>query len=165
MPVSPLTPRHLRRPFSAATGSGRYFFAQGWDPPGGSHRAKPPEGSLRSQEREGRLSRMLSRSAPVDAETNDVGVAVAQPLSPELVLVSPDLRAQALELLPALDPDALFEVLPRPTQAPALDAPPHPSRSRLLAVAAYAVEALVFGALRAIALIVIIATAAFLLAR
>ena len=27
LPVSPLTPRHLRRPFSAATGSGRFLFA------------------------------------------------------------------------------------------------------------------------------------------
>ena len=92
--------------------------------------------------------------------------AVAQPLSPELVLVSPDLRAHAFELLPALDPDALFEVSPRPTQALALVPPPDfPARPRVLAVAAYAVEALVFGTLRAIALIAIIATVAFLLAR
>ena len=37
-----------------------------------------------------------------------MGAAVAHEISPELVLVCPELRAQALTLLPALDPDELF---------------------------------------------------------
>jgi hypothetical protein len=96
-----------------------------------------------------------------------MGAAVAHDLSPELVLVCPELRAQALELLPAIDPDALFEVAPRPKPALAL-VPPAPApapRPRVLAVAAYAAEALVMGMLRGAALIAVIASAAFLLAR
>ena len=95
-----------------------------------------------------------------------MGAAVAHDLSPELVLVCPELRAQALELLPAIDPDALFEVAPRPEPALALVPPPAPApRRRVLAVAAYAAEALVMGTLRGAALIALIASAAFLLAR
>ena len=95
-----------------------------------------------------------------------MGAAVAHDLSPELVLVCPELRAQALELLPAIDPDALFEVAPRPKPALALVPPPAPApRRRVLAVAAYAAEALVMGTLRGAALIALIASAAFLLAR
>jgi hypothetical protein len=95
-----------------------------------------------------------------------MGVAVAHELSPELVLVCPELRAHALELLPALDPDALFRVAPRPKPTLALAPPPaEPPRRRVLAVAAYAVEALVMGTLRGAALIAVIASAAFLLAR
>jgi hypothetical protein len=177
LPEFPLIPRHLRRPFSAATGSGRYFFAQGWNPPSGYHRAKTPCRSLRSRKREDRLSGKLSRSAPGDAETSGMGLAVAQPLSPELVLVCPELRAHALELLPARDPDALFAVAPRP--APRLvEVTPLPERRALpsaavrerrasppVAVAAYFAEALVLGALRGAAMIAAIAALAFLLAR
>ena len=95
-----------------------------------------------------------------------MGAAVAHDLSPELVLVCPELRAQALALLPAIDPDALFEVAPRPKPALALVPPPAPApRRRVLAVAAYAAEALVMGTLRGAALIALIASAAFLLAR
>ncbi|MBA3347458.1 MAG: hypothetical protein H0T13_02755 [Actinobacteria bacterium] len=40
--------------------------------------------------------------------------ATALPISPELALVCPDLREQALALLPTVDPDALFRRVPRP---------------------------------------------------
>ena len=111
--------------------------------------------------------------------------AAAHDISPELVLVCPELREHALELLPALDPDALFELSPRPATRPVELAPapeppalePEPDKPRLvlveqpprralpLAFAAYVAEALVFGALRGAALIAVIATASFLLAR
>ena len=99
-----------------------------------------------------------------------MGVAVAQPVSPELVLVCPELRAEALALLPALDPDALFEVAPRPLAQvielrPRADAVPERRRTAPAAVAAYFAEALVLGALRGVALIAAIAGIAFLLAR
>ena len=42
-----------------------------------------------------------------------MGAAVAHPISPELVLVCPELREHALTLLPAVDPDELFAVEPR----------------------------------------------------
>jgi hypothetical protein len=113
-------------------------------------------------------------------------------ISPELVLVSPELREQALRLLPALDPDALFEVASRPT-APAAPWPqpgpvPDPrlqfdhawERPRLalaepepeppppplpVAVAVYATEAIVLSAVRAAGMTTAIAILAFLLAR
>ena len=89
-----------------------------------------------------------------------MGAAVAHDLSPELVLVSPDLRERALRTLPARDPDALFAVAPAP-------APPIPPEHASLpaALAAYVAEALLFGALRGAAMIAVIALAAFLLAR
>ena len=120
--------------------------------------------------------RRLSRSAPRNAETNAMGFA-AQPLSPELVLVCPELRAHALELLPARDPDALFHVAPRPApKRVELRAVPKPldivpvvaferRAARPVAVAAYVAEAIVLGALRGAAMIAAIAAAAFLLAR
>jgi hypothetical protein len=73
--------------------------------------------------------------------------AASQQLSPELVLVSPDLRATALESLPAIDPDALFVVEPRPAPAP-----PAP-------------EPLFLGAIRGALLFLVIAVAVFLLTR
>ena len=116
--------------------------------------------------------------------------AEAQPISPELVLVSPELREHALRLLPALDPDALFVVVPRPAapprRAPAPAPEPEPApdvehereRPRLVlvepepapprlpvAVAVYATEALFLGAVRAAGLTVAITIVAFLLAR
>ena len=125
--------------------------------------------------------------------------AEALPISPELVLVSPELREHALRLLPALDPEALFTVPPRtpaqpgplilaaaPEPAPApelrlaleLDREPPPrlvlvepqpqqlQPPRLpVAVAVYATEALVLGAVRAAGLTAAIALVAFLLAR
>jgi len=107
-----------------------------------------------------------------------MGAARAHPISPELVLVSPELREHALRLLPAIDPDALFQVDARPT-APVEPEPPHAplERPRLIlvepqpraplpvAVAAYATEALVLGALRAAGLTAAITVVAFLLAR
>jgi hypothetical protein len=107
-----------------------------------------------------------------------MGAARAQPISPELVLVSPELREQALRLLPAFDPDALFQVDARPTAPLA----PEPARVPLerprlilvepqqraplpVAVAAYATEALVLGALRAAGLTAAITVLAFMLAR
>lgn len=106
-----------------------------------------------------------------------MGPAVARQLSPELVLVCPELRAHALELLPARDPDALFRVDPRPApQRTELRLVP-PRRedlaelereqqaSRPMAVAAYFAEALVLGTLRGAAMIATVATVAFLLAR
>ena len=99
-----------------------------------------------------------------------MGVAVAHPVSPELVLVCPELRAQALELLPALDPDALFEVAPRPAAKVVELRPPvalaeERRRAGPVAVAVYVAEALALGALRGAALIAAIAAIAYLLAR
>ena len=113
---------------------------------------------------------MFSRSPPRDAESSGMGVAVAQPVSPELVLVCPELRAQALALLPELDPDALVQVAPRPLAQvielrPGGAVTPKRRRTAPVAVAAYFAEALVFGALRGAALIAAIAAVAFLLAR
>jgi len=104
-----------------------------------------------------------------------VGVAAAQPLSPELVLVCPELRERALAQLPPRDPDALFAVDPRLIRPPAerprpvADQPPAP-RPRPhpplpVAVAAYATEALLFGAVRGAALVTAIGVAAYVLAR
>jgi hypothetical protein len=84
-------------------------------------------------------------------------MAVAEPISPELVMVSPELRERALESLPAIDADALFVVVPRPE--------PERGRSFPVALAAYVGEALLFGALRGFVLFGLIAVAAFLLAR
>ena len=53
-----------------------------------------------------------SRSGGGNAETISMGAAVAHPISPELVLVCPELREHALTLLPALDPEELFSVEP-----------------------------------------------------
>ena len=96
--------------------------------------------------------------------------AVAQPLSPELVLVCPELRAHALELLPALDPDALFEVTRPPVAKvvplrPVAAVVPERRRAGPAAVAAYVAEAVVLGTLRAAAMIAVIASLAYLLAR
>jgi hypothetical protein len=119
-----------------------------------------------------------SRCERGNAEARVMGVARAQPISPELVLVTPELREHALRLLPAIDPDALFEVEsprsapvdPRPVRAP-LERPrpvlaePDPRAPLPVAVAVYATEALVLGALRAAGLTAAIAIVAFLLAR
>ena len=113
-----------------------------------------------------------------------MGAAVAHPISPELVLVSPELREHALALLPAIDPDALFVVepapatpAPRPTQErprlvlvepPAPEpAPAEPERRTWLplALAVYTTEALFLGAVRGVALTAVIALLAFVLAR
>ena len=61
---------------------------------------------------------------PADAETWTWAPAVAHPISPELALVCPELREQALSSLPPLDPDALFEVAHRPE--PWVRTPPRP---------------------------------------
>ena len=148
----PLFPPALRRPFSAATGSGRFSFGTAGTPD--------------------------SRSVHPNAETSGVGVAVAQPLSPELVLVCPELRERALAQLPPLDPDALFAVdrrppqphvvRPRPVVQPPARQPPRPGPSRAplpVAVVAYATEALLVGVVRGAALITAIGVAAYLLAR
>ena len=94
------------------------------------------------------------------------------------VLVSPDLREHALQLLPAVDPDALFEVDRRPTADAEQAAVRIPlERPRLVlfesrpraplpvAVAAYATEALLLGAVRAAGLTAAITVVAFVLAR
>ena len=107
-----------------------------------------------------------------------MGVAVAQPVSPELVLVCPELRERALELLPAIDPDALFAVEPRPAQSVAVEQQDEPRpaqpvaveqhdepRPTRLAIALYFVEALALGTLRATGIIAVIAVVAFLLSR
>ena len=120
--------------------------------------------------------------------------AEAHPISPELVLVSPELREHALRLLPALDPEALFAIPPRPPAEPepklepvvvlepAPELRPHleldQERPRLVlvepeqrrprlpvAVAAYATEALFLGAVRAVGLTAAITLVAFVLAR
>jgi hypothetical protein len=84
-------------------------------------------------------------------------MVAAEQISPELVLVSPELRERALESLPAIDAEALFVVAPRPL--------PEPRGSFAMAFAAYLGEAVVLGALRGAALFALIAVAAFLLAR
>ena len=114
-----------------------------------------------------------------------MGVAVAHEISPELVLVCPELREHALTLLPALDPDELFAVEPAPPRPPArvpepprlvLVAPepppqpqpePEPERRAPLpiALAAYTTEALLVGLVRGTALTAAIALIAFVLAR
>jgi len=112
-----------------------------------------------------------------------MGAAVAHEISPELVLVCPELRAHALTLLPTVDPDELFTVEPASAQLPqpprlALVAPePEPElepeprdeaepRPPLpVALAAYTTEALFLGALRGAALTAVIAAVAFVLAR
>jgi hypothetical protein len=119
--------------------------------------------------------------------------AEAHAISPELVLVSPELREHALRLLPALDADALFTVAPRSaTPAPGVECDsepatepepqpmfergrerprvalvePQPAPPRLpVAVAVYATEALVLSAVRAAGLTAAIAILAFVLAR
>jgi len=122
-----------------------------------------------------------------------MGAAVAQEISPELVLVCPELREHALTLLPALDPDELFVVepapaAPKPPPAPVLErprlvlaeperiAPAEPPRVVVpveaerrppfpLALAVYTTEALLLGAVRGAALTAAIAVLAFILAR
>ena len=105
-----------------------------------------------------------------------MGPAVAYPVSPELALVCPELREQALRLLPPLDADALFEVEPSPEpEGPAHPRPrlvvaaperkPEPRAPLPVAAAAYATEALVLGALRGVGLTAAIALMAFVLAR
>jgi hypothetical protein len=84
---------------------------------------------------------------------------VADPISPELVLVSPELRERALSTLPAVDADAPIAVAPRPARAA------EPVASFPVALAAYVAEAVVLGALRGTAMIAVVAAAAFLLAR
>lgn len=99
-----------------------------------------------------------------------MGLAAAQPISPELVLVCPELREQALTLLPAVDPDELFAVereapRGRPERPRLVLVEPPPRAPLPVALAAYVTEALVLGALRGVLLIAAIAAVAFLLAR
>jgi hypothetical protein len=84
-------------------------------------------------------------------------VVVAEPISPELVLVSPELRARALDALPAIDAEALFVVAPRPVPERRAPLP--------VAFAAYVGEAVLLGALRGALMFGLIVVAAFLLAR
>ena len=102
-----------------------------------------------------------------------MGLAVAHPITPELALVCPELRERALALLPPLDPDALFDVDPNPA-APTVEPPrllvvqprtPPPRPPLPVAVAAYATEALLLGAVRGAALITAVGVAAYVLAR
>ena len=110
-----------------------------------------------------------------------MGAAVAHPISPELVLVCPELREHALTLLPAVDPEDLFAVEPRPAPRPV--AAPVPERPKLalvepepiaeperraplpLALVAYLTEAIFLSAMRGAALTALIVVLAFVLAR
>jgi hypothetical protein len=110
-----------------------------------------------------------------------MGAAVAHEISPELVLICPELRAHALTLLPALDPDELFRVDPAPAPIsppprlalvelePEPDPEPRGEVERRpplpVALAAYTGEALFLGAVRGAALTAVIAAVAFVLAR
>jgi hypothetical protein len=106
-----------------------------------------------------------------------MGAAVAHPISPELVLVCPELREHALTLLPTLDPDELFAVEPRrpavepsrPTQVPERPrlvlVEPERRTPMPVALAAYLTEALFLGALRGAALTAVIFVIAFVLSR
>ena len=117
-----------------------------------------------------------------------MGAAVAHPISPELVLVCPELREHALTLLPAVDPEELFSVEPRQA-APVAERPvlalveaaepaepvepvkPVPAadperRAPLpLALVAYLTEAIFLSAVRGAALTALIVVLAFVLAR
>jgi hypothetical protein len=152
LPDFPLTsPRHLRRPFSAATESGRFAF------PG-------PESNTQG----------VGAGMP---KRRSMGAAVAHPISPELVLVCPELREHALTLLPAVDPDELFAVEPRPAAEPVQERPrlvlvePDPiavpeGRAPLpVALVAYLTEAIFLSAVRGAALTALIVVLAFVLAR
>ena len=117
-----------------------------------------------------------------------IGVGGVLVLSPELALVCPELRAHALTLLPAFDPDELFAIVPSPParivepprlvrveQAPGRLVPvelerrvPVELKRRAplpIALVAYTTEALILGAARGAALTTVIATVAFVLAR
>ena len=156
LPDFPLTsPRHLRRPFSAATESGRFAF------PG-------PESNTQG----------VGAGMP---KRRSMGAAVAHPISPELVLVCPELREHALTLLPAVDPDELFAVEPRPAAEPVQERPrlvlvePEPEPEPIaaperraplpVAVVAYLTEAIFLSAVRGAALTALIVVLAFVLAR
>ena len=97
-----------------------------------------------------------------------MGAAVAHQISPELVLVCPELREHALTLLPAVDPEELFAVEPR---APIVEQPrlvlvePAPESRTFLpvALAAYFTEAIFLGALRGTAVTAVIVVLAFAL--
>jgi hypothetical protein len=65
-------------------------------------RASPPRPSADEEAVFGDGLRLRLVSAPAAG-----GEEPAEPLSPELVLVDPELRARALEALPVRDPDAL----------------------------------------------------------
>jgi len=104
-----------------------------------------------------------------------MGAALAHAISPELALVSPELREHALRLLPAIDPDALFELDRVPTSGaarspvrPPIARPPlfepRPRAPLPVAIAAYATEALLLGAVRGAGLTAAISVVAFLLA-
>ena len=159
VPDFPLTsPRHLRRPFSAATGSGRFAFS-------------------------GAAESNIQGVGAEKPKRTSMGAAVAHPISPELVLVCPELREHALTLLPAVDPEELFAVEPRPAAAPPPVAAPVPERPQLalveperiaeperraplpLALVAYLTEAIFLGAMRGAALTALIVVLAFVLAR
>lgn len=114
-----------------------------------------------------------------------MGAAVAQEISPELVLVCPELRAHALTLLPTVDPDELFTVdrapapLPQPPRLVLVEPEPEPEPELVsdpraqaerrppfpVALVAYTTEALFLGVVRGAALTAVIAAVAFVLAR
>lgn len=116
-----------------------------------------------------------------------MGAAVAHEISPELVLVCPELREHALTLLPTLDPEELFTVEPAPAPVtqprlafvePEPEPEPEPESTMPeprgeverrpplpVALAAYTTEALFLGAVRGAALTAVIAGVAFVLAR
>ena len=97
-----------------------------------------------------------------------MGGAVAHQISPELVLVCPELREHALTLLPAFDPDELFAVEPR---VPIVEQPrlvlvepvPEPRARLPVALAAYFTEAIFLGAVRGTAVAAVIVVLAFAL--
>jgi len=111
-----------------------------------------------------------------------MGAAVAHPISPELVLVCPELREHALTLLPQVDPEGLFSVEPRPA-APVAERPvlalvepveqvetvpvaePERRAPLPLALVAYLTEAIFLSAVRGAALTALIVVLAFVLAR
>jgi hypothetical protein len=141
------------------------------------------------RQQEAGVSRFRAQSAtfkvwgPQCRNEGAMGAAVAHPISPELVLVCPELREHALTLLPAVDPEDLFAVEPRPAGAPQPVATPDPELPKLalvepepiaeperraplpLALVAYITEAIFLGAMRGAALTALIVVLAFVLAR
>lgn len=82
----------------------------------------------------------------------------AQPLTPELALVCPELRAQSLSSLPDIDPDALFR---RTARAPApVTAAPAPV---ILAALAYAASGFVGSVIRGLVTVATVAAIALVL--
>src|SRR5262245_58882555 len=92
------------------------------------------------------LRAALRVADPVEAE--DAPLPPSAPISPELVLVCPELREQALAAMPTRDPDAFLKPKPRPVVElldPVEEAEPQTTPFRGLTLAAVSYAALETG--------------------